>query len=295
MEKSKTRKGQALKSSKTNLFEYISPIDFRYCGRNKKIMDKVEPYLSEEACIKYLAKVEAALTNTFAKYGVCSKEIAQEIENGSNQITAEEVYIEDDRIKHPHRALVNCIRNKVSKRAKPYVHFTATSMDIVCAADAARYRDFTSDVLIPALSALEKTLIDLARKEKGTGQIGRTHGQFAEPITFGFTIAQYISRLGGRILKIRESADNLRGKIAGAVGAYNSLSMFVDDPVEFEEQVLAEMNIKPSPISTQIIEGEFITDFVHSLISAFGILANIADDMRHLQISEIAEVQEFFE
>jgi adenylosuccinate lyase len=57
---------------------------------------------------------------------------------------------------------------------------------------------------------------------------------------------------------------------------------------------LAELDLDPSPISTQIVEAEFLVDYVHALLSAFGVLANIADDMRHLQRSEIGEVEEFF-
>ena len=289
---SKTR--QAKQSERMNLFDFISPIDFRYCGRDKNLKEKLEPYLSEEAFIRYMARVEAALTTTFAERGLCTREIAQEIEEASRQITAEEIYLEEDRVRHPVKPLVNCIKRKVSDKAKPYVHFTATSNDIINTADAARYRDFTITVLIPELLELERTLINLARKEKKTGQIGRTHGQYAEPITFGFTIAYYLSRLGSRIVKIRETANDLRGKVAGAVGAYNALSMFVHDPVQFEEEVLSKFEMKASPISTQIVEAEFMTDYVHAIISAFGILANIADDMRQLQRSEIGEVREFF-
>jgi len=126
-------------------------------------------------------------------------------------------------------------------------------------------------------------------------QIGRTHGQHAEPITFGFAIALYVSRIGQAILKIRKAANNLRGKMAGAVGAYNASSLFFNNPVDFEKDVLDELGLKPSPISTQIVEPEFVLDYAHSVISCFGILANLADDMRHLQRSEIGEVGEFFE
>ena len=148
---------------------------------------------------------------------------------------------------------------------------------------------------MPALINFEKTLIDLALREKNTLQIGRTHGQHAEPITFGFAIAQYVSRIGARIKEIQRSANNLRGKIAGAVGAYNASSLFFDDPEKFEADVLAELKLKPSPISTQVVEAEYMTDFIHTVVSCFGVLANLADDMRHLQRSEIGEVGEYFE
>src|SRR3989339_363169 len=283
------------KEERLPLYQALSPLDFRYYGRDPNVLSALAPYLSEEGFVRYLCKVEAALAATLSRKKICPKAIADEIVAASKQVTAQEVYAEEDRIKHNVRALANAIRNKVSDKAKPYVHFTATSHDIICTADAARYKEFTNDVLLPALVAFEKTLIDLALSEKDTVQIGRTHGQHAEPITFGFAIAQYVSRLGTRIKSIQRTANNLRGKIAGAVGAYNASSLFFNDPEEFEKQVLSELKLKPSPISTQVVEAEYMADFVHSVISCFGVLANLADDMRHLQRSEIAEVGEFFE
>ena len=279
---------------KINIFDTISPLDFRYYGRNEKIFLKLQPYLSENAMIKYMAKVEAALTNTLAKHNICSNKIAKEVEKACKIVNAEEVYVEENKLKHNVRALANCIRSKVSDEAKPFVHFTATSHDIISTADSARYKDFTNNVLISKLLEFEKTLIDLALREKDTLQVGRTHGQHAVPITFGFAIAQYVSRFGSSILRIRKAANNLRGKISGAVGSYNASSLFFNKPEEFEKEVLAELNLKPSPISTQIPEAEFIADYVNAVIESFGVLANLADDMRHLQRSEIGEVGEIF-
>src|SRR3990167_5934139 len=155
----------------TGLFENIGPLDFRYYGRNEKIKEKLKPYLSEEGAVRYTAKAEAALTRVLAKKGICSKAIAEEVEKASKQVTAQEVYLEEDRIKHNIRALANSIRNKVSDKAKPYVHFTTTSHDIICTADAARFKDFTNNVLLPKLIEFEKTLIHLSLTEKSTLQI----------------------------------------------------------------------------------------------------------------------------
>ena len=282
-------------SEKINLFDTISPLDFRYYGRNKRIFDRLQPYLPEAAFIKYALKVESALANALAKNRICSKKIADEIGKACRLTTPEQVYAEEDRIKHNVRALANCIRNKVSEEAKPFVHFTATSYDIIATADALRYKDFANNILIPELLKLEATLIRLALREKDTLQIGRTHGQHAEPITFGFAVAQHVSRLGSSILKIKKAANNLRGKVAGAVGAYNASSLFFENPVKFEEEVLNELGLKPSPISTQIVEAEFLADYLSNIVSAFGVIASLADDMRHLQRSEISEIGEFFE
>lgn len=291
----KNIEGPYLVPERINLFDAISPLDFRYYGRNKKVYENLQPYLSESAFVKYALKVEAALAKVLARKGICSKKISEEIEKACIQVTPEQVYAEEDRIKHNIRALANCIRNKVSDEAKPFVHFTATSYDIIATTDALRYKDFANNVLVPNLLNFESTLIKIALREKDTLQIGRTHGQHAEPITFGFAIAQYVSRLGSSILKIKKSANNLRGKMAGAVGAYNASSLFFDNPAKFEEEVLKDIGLKPSPISTQIVEAEYLVDFLSDVVSAFGILANLADDMRHLQRSEIAEIGEFFE
>ena len=277
------------------LFEAVSPLDFRYYGRDKGIKDLLLPYLSEEGFIRYLAKIENALTATLAEYGLCSKKAAREVADASRKVSAQEVYLEEDRIRHNIRALANVMRKRVSDEAKPFVHFTATSHDIICSADAARFKDASLEVLLPALISLENTLIGIALRERSTLQIGRTHGQHAEPITFGFAIAQYVSRVGERALNLKKAANNLRGKMAGAVGAYNASSLFFSDPEEFERKVLEKVGIKPSPISTQVVQAEYMTDFIHALVSCFGVLANLADDMRNLQRSEIAEVGEFFE
>ncbi len=291
----KNIEGPYLIPERISLFDAISPLDFRYYGRNKRIFEKLQQYLSEAAFIKYALKVESALANVLAKNKICSIKIVNEIENACMQVTPEQVYAEEDRIRHNIRALANCIRNKISEEAKPFVHFTATSYDIIATADALRYKDFANNVLVPELLKLESTLISIAVREKDTIQIGRTHGQHAEPITFGFAIAQYASRLGSSILKVRKAASNLRGKMAGAVGAYNASSLFFGNPSKFEEEVLGSLGLKPSPISTQIVEAEFLADYLSSIVAAFGIIANLADDIRNLQRNEIGEVGEFFE
>tara|TARA_Y100000310_G_scaffold345846_1_gene471139 strand:- start:30503 stop:32164 length:1662 start_codon:yes stop_codon:yes gene_type:complete len=276
------------------LFDTISPLDFRYCS-SPKIFEKIQPYLTEEGFIKYAARVESALARVLYEKKVCSKKISDEIAAASKATTAFEVYEEEDRIKHNMRALANIIRNKVSEEAKPFVHFTTTSYDIIATADAARYKDFTNNILVPELLKFEKTLTKLAFRERKTVQIGRTHGQFASPVTFGLAIAHYVSRLGRRIKAIKRTGNNLRGKISGAVGAYNATSLFIKNVEEFERVLLAKLNLLPSPTSTQVAEPEFLVDFLNSIVSCFGVLANLSDDMRHLQRSEISEVGEFFD
>ena len=267
-------------------FLAFSPTDYRYA------VDALRNYLSEEAFVKDKAKIEAAVARVFENKGILSKDLCDEIVAAASSVKAEEVHEEEKKTKHDIRALVNVIRSNVSEDAKPFVHLSATSYDVVDTANALRYKDAVMKVIIPDMLELERTWINLARREKDTLQIGRTHGQHAEPITFGFAIAQYVNRWGSQVLRMKESSENLVGKFSGAVGAYNATSLIFDDPEEFERKVLALLNLKPATVSTQIVPPEPMSDFVHSVISSFSVLANFCDDMRHLQRSEIAEVRE---
>jgi len=272
-----------------DVFESISPIDYRYWDK------EVAYYLSENGFTRYKLLVELALVKALCRRGICSEEVVEEVKLACDQITTREVYAEENRIRHDIRALVNCIRAKVSDTAKPYVHLAATSYDIVDSANAARYRDVVKQILIPLLIELEKVLISIALREAKTVQIGRTHGQHAVPITFGFAIAGYVSRLGNCIESLKKLALELPGKFSGAVGAYNASSLFFDDPENFEAEVLAQLGLKPAECSTQIVPPESLIRLFCEMIIVAGVLANLADDMRHLQRSEIAEVGEEFE
>jgi len=273
-------------------FDMVSPLDYRY---NKELFEKLQPFVSEEAFIKYQLKVEITLARVMSRWGVCSEDIADEIEKACEKVTVEEVYVEERRIKHGVRALVNCIRCKVSDKAKPFVHLSVTSADITDTATAMRLRDVFKKVILPDLLELEKSLIKIARETKDLVQIGRTHGKYAEPITFGFAMTKYVSRLADRIETINKAVDSLRGKISGAVGAYNAPSLIVPDPEKFEKEVLAKLGLKPTTHSTQIVEPQFITDLACAVVSCFSVLANLADDFRHLQRSEIQEIEELKE
>ncbi len=131
------------------------------------------------------------------------------------------------------------------------VHLTATSYDIVDTANALRLKEAVKQIIIPDLVKLEQALIAISLKYSSAVQMGRTHGQHAEPITFGFFISYYISRLGQRILRINEAADSLTGKFAGAVGVYGPLSLVLKNPEKFEEELLSSLGLMPSEVSTQ--------------------------------------------
>jgi adenylosuccinate lyase len=275
-----------------SIYDCVSPLDFRYYGADPELRALLSPYVSERARLRAELAVEVALVKVLARRGLCSPEVAAEVAAAAEQVTPEEVAAEEARIHHNTRALVNCLRARVSPAARPFIHFTLTSFDVVDTARAWLLRRAAEEVVVPQLTELARVLVELAVREKDTLQIGRTHGQHAVPITFGFALAQYVHRLGDRVEAIRQAAGRLPGKLSGAVGCYNGSALFFADPVALEAEVLAELGLQPALASTQIVPPEPMADFIHALVSAFGVLANLADDMRHLQRTEIAEVQE---
>jgi adenylosuccinate lyase len=155
-------------------------------------------------------------------------------------------------------------------------------------------RDAVRNVILPTLLKVEEELVRLCRNNAELPQVGRTHGQHAVPITFGFAMAEYASRLGKSIIRINRLAGDLRGKIAGAVGSYNSTALLTPDPESFEAEILESLGLSPSETATQMVEPEYLLRLLLEINVAFGILANLADDLRHLQRSEINEVRELF-
>ncbi|MGQ9615910.1 MAG: lyase family protein [Spirochaetota bacterium] len=278
-----------------DIFLNLSPIDARYYKSNPELLDRLSAYLSESSAIKYEAMVEAALIAVMERYGIVPKGSEIEMKKALVSIEPEEVYREEEITKHNIRALVNVLQCHVSSRLAPFIHLTATSEDITSTANSLRIRDAFFRVVLPESIALMEVILDICDREAGTVQIGRTHGQHAVPITVGYLFAGYADRLGGRIVKMLESVKDLRGKISGAVGAYNASVLIFEDPRRFEADVLALLGLKPADFSSQILEPEYMLDVMHALVSAFGVLAQISDDMRHLQRTEIGEIGERFE
>src|SRR5438270_3650105 len=110
-----------------NPFDAASPFDARYYFADKPFYDRLSPYVSEAAQVRYLARVEAAIAATLADCGLCSPGAAADIARAAAEVAPEEVYEEEARIQHNIRALVNCIRRRVGAEARPFVHLFATS------------------------------------------------------------------------------------------------------------------------------------------------------------------------
>ncbi len=279
-------------------FRNLSPLDHRYYLSNETLFNELADYLSEEAAVGQCVLVESVLLEHLIRHLLPDSSSTESFIAAARalpeNVSAAEVYSEEETTKHNIRAVVNVIQRHLPPGVRHLVHLGATSVDILDTAAALRYRDVTNKVVLPLLLRLQEELISLAEREAETVSIGRTHGQFAVPITVGFAFAEYVSRLGSSIGEIHRRAGGLKGKLAGAVGAYNATSVIHPDPEELERLVLADLGLEAGEHATQIVSPEPLLRLLLEMNTAFGVIANLADDLRHLQRSEIGEFSEYF-
>jgi adenylosuccinate lyase len=278
-----------------SIFRNISPLDHRYSISEEGLFDALTPWLSEEAAVASCVKAEIALIIAHLRIrNSLTPALREALEKAEASTDPAEVYAEEEKTRHNIRALVNVLKTKVPPETAALVHLGATSVDILDTSLSYRIRGAAREVILPGLKKLELLLCGFAEREAETPQVGRTHGQHAVPITVGFALAEYVSRLGKSIQEIEGRSRQLKGKLAGAVGAYNATSMIVKDPEELERIYLAELGLEPSEHSTQLVEPEYLLRLLLEINVAFGIIANLADDLRNLQRTEIGELREGF-
>lgn len=261
----------------------VSPVDDRY------LVEDLLPYLSTEANIHYRVRVEMAYLHALFERG----RIPEKPPTAGQVITprfVEEVDAEEAEVDHEIVALVNVLKRTLGEPLGPFVHAGLCSSDIVDTANSWRYREAFDAVILPDMWRVARRLIRLASAERDTLQVGRTHGQHAEPITFGLYVATILDRWGGRLQNVEAAVGRLPGKLSGSVGAYNALHLIDGDPQGLERDVLGRLGVAAVRGSGQIIPPEPMADVVHATMSAWGVMADFADDMRHLARTEIAEV-----
>ncbi len=280
-----------------DVFLNLSPLDHRYSVSNPELFNALSARLGEEASIRSCARVEIALLKALLRHApghTRDPGLDAQLAALAEAVDPQEVYEEEKKTQHNVRALVNVLKRHLPESVRPLVHVGATSVDILDTAASLRYRDTIREVILPLLLDLEEELIRRCQEEAETPQIGRTHGQHAVPLTFGFALAEYVSRLGGCIGRLKARAEDLRGKLAGAVGSYNATSLLVRDPLALEREFLDVLRLAPSEHSTQLVAPEHLLRLLLEANVAFGVIANLADDLRNLQRSEIGEVREEF-
>src|SRR5207247_9519083 len=124
---------------------------------------------------------------------------------------------------------------------------------------------------------------------KCTVQIGRTHGLHAEPITFGLKLLIWYEEAGRNLERLHAAAEGVRvGKISGAVGTFGHIGP------EAEERICARLGLLPAPVSSQVVQRDRHAAYVSALALIVASLEKIAVEVRHLQRTEVREVEEFF-
>jgi adenylosuccinate lyase len=248
----------------------------------------------EESRLQYQMDVEAALARAHASLGTIPEEDAAEIGRIANLdiVNIERVKEIESETRHDVMAMVKAMTEQCKGEAGRYVHLGATSNDIVDTATALQIKS-ALEVLMDDVDMFLYTLAKLAKKERDTLEIGRTHAQFAIPITFGFKIAGYIAEMlrhRERILQIMPRA--CAGKMAGAVGTGAALG---ENFFKIQMTVMSDLGLTYEPAATQVVGRDRYTELVCLLATIATSLERYGTEIRNLQRSEIAEASEPFD
>jgi len=190
-------------------------------------------------------------------------------------------------VRHDVVAFVSAVAERVGPEAR-YIHLGLTSYDVVDTALAVQLQE-AATILIEELEALRLVLADLARRNKQTVMVGRTHGVHAEPLTFGLKLALWYTEAGRDLDRLRRAKETVAcGKLSGAVGTFAHLPPFV------EQYVCVRLGLTPAPISSQILSRDRHAEFLLTLALIGTSLDKFATEIRHLQRTEVLEVEEPF-
>ncbi len=265
----------------------VHPIDYRYGSSEMRAV------FDEEKRLEQQLRVEAALAEALADLGKIPKEAAQKIKEKANtrDVKLEVVKKIEEETKHDVMALVKALTEQCGDAGK-YVHLTATSYDIVDTAQALQIKE-ALEILLAKANELMKNTLSIAEKYKDLVMIGRTHGQHAIPITFGFKIANFADKMGEGICRLEQDKKYIAGKFSGAVGTYAAQQLY-DLGDELERKVMEKLGIAAADISTQVVARENLARIINDIIIFSCTLEQIAKEVRNLQRTEISEASEPF-
>ncbi len=191
-------------------------------------------------------------------------------------------------VKHDVIAFLSSITEKVGEEGR-FLHMGMTSSDVLDTALALQMRE-AADILIEDLLSLLELLKEKAGQYKETVMIGRSHGIHGEPITFGLKIALWYAEMERNLVRIRQAKEVISfGKISGAMGTYAHLSPSVED------YVCGKLGLKPEPVSNQIVQRDRHAQYLQTLAMIAASLEKFSVEIRHLQRTEVLEVEEPFE
>jgi adenylosuccinate lyase len=232
--------------------------------------------------------VELAATEALAEAGQVPKDAAAAIRTRAKVDVARIQEIES-RVKHDVIAFTMAVGESIGDpNSARWLHYGLTSNDVVDTAQALLVRD-ASRVIERGLVLFGEVLDVRAHEFRHTPQIGRTHGIHAEPITFGLKIANWFAENQRNIARFRDAASQMAvGKISGAVGNASHLGPNI------EERICEKLGLQAVPVASQVIQRDRHAHYLSSLALVAATLEKIALEIRHLQRTEVREVEEPF-
>jgi adenylosuccinate lyase len=241
---------------------------------------------SDENRFRTWLAVEVAATETLAAAGIVPKEAAKAIRARAD-FSVDRIFQIEAEVKHDVIAFTTAVAEIVGPHAR-WFHYGLTSNDVVDTAQALLIQQASALIAID-LDRLAQVLERRAFELKDTPMIGRTHGIHAEPITFGFKIANWYSETQRNVERFKNAVEDLRvGKFSGAVGTFAYLTP------ELEEKMCARLGLKAAAVSSQVIQRDRHAFYLATLATIASTLDKIATEIRHLQRTEVREAEEFF-
>jgi len=262
----------------------VSVLDYRYGTDEMRNVFRADSYLN------FLLKVEATLAEAQSEIGIVPKRAAIEIKKGLKLVKRKRVEEIETEINHDVMAVVKGLEEQVGDAGK-WIHFGATSYDIVDTARALQHKKAIT-LIEMALKKLIKSLSQLAKKHKDTVMLGRTHGQWATPITFGLKMAVFTSELARHMERLTELKPRLMtGKFLGAVG---SGAAMYPHTLKVQKLVCKKLELNEPLATTQILGRDRIAEVIAWGANLATSIEKFTIEVRNLQRSDIGEVAEAF-
>src|SRR5438105_3894862 len=241
---------------------------------------------SDERKFQIWLEIETIACEAMARLGLIPKEDAATIrKNGKFDI--DEIAEIEKWTNHDVIAFLENVASYVGPAAR-WIHQGLTSSDILDTTLAVQMTE-SVQILSDDVVALRKTIGKQARRYKKTPMIGRSHGIHAEPITFGLKLALMFDEFGRAEERLAQTRERISvGKLSGAVGTHAYL-----DP-RIERAVCEKLGLKPATLSTQIIQRDRHAEFLTTMALIASSIDRWATEFRHLQRTEVLEVEEFF-
>jgi adenylosuccinate lyase len=241
---------------------------------------------SDENRFRTWLTVEVAATETLAEAGLVPKSAAKAIRERAD-FNLQRIHEIEAEVRHDVIAFTTAVAEIVGPDAR-WFHYGLTSNDVVDTAQALLIGQASSTIAAD-LERLSDVLKRRAWEFKDTPMVGRTHGVHAEPITFGFKLANWYSETQRNIERFERAAADMRvGKFSGAVGTLAHLSP------ELEEKICARLGLKAAAVSSQVIQRDRHAAYLAALAVIASTLDKIVTEIRHLQRTEVREAEEFF-